>query len=169
MHLYKLFDTKNKTYFFPPRTNRVGGDGVGVLGVGGRGDHGSSTSASRAAAQLDFLEGQRRYGRLRCSETRDLACVPPPKPSRTSKMASSRPKSDPYQQKQLSPVDLAEQPATPSAQNATTKWAFSPARPSNFSLIPSPSLEPGPKPILARCCCPSATAKFPPAEHKIGL
>ena len=29
-------------------TDRVGDDGVGVLGVGGRGDHGSSTSASRA-------------------------------------------------------------------------------------------------------------------------
>ena len=45
--------------------DRVGGDGVGVLGAGGRGDHGSSTSASRAATQLNFLGVQRRYGRLR--------------------------------------------------------------------------------------------------------
>ena len=74
------------------RTDRVDDDGVGVLGAGGRGDHASSTSASRAATQLDFLGGQLRYGRLRCSGTRDLASVPPPKPSRTSKMASSRPK-----------------------------------------------------------------------------
>ena len=30
----------------PIRTDRVGDDGVGVSGLGGRGDHGSSTSAS---------------------------------------------------------------------------------------------------------------------------
>ena len=79
---------QTKTYFTPlTRTDRVHGDGVGVLGAGGRGDHGTSTSASRAATQLDFLGGQRRYGRLRCSGTRDLASVPPPKPSSTSKMA----------------------------------------------------------------------------------
>ena len=93
MDLCTLLKHKTNTHFSPPtRTDRVRGDGVGVLGAGGRGDHASSTSASRAATQLDFLGGQLRYGRLRCSGTRDLASVPPPKPSRTSKMASSRPK-----------------------------------------------------------------------------
>ena len=84
-----IIEAPNKNLLFPlTRTDRVCGDGVGVLGAGGRGDHASSTSASRAATQLDFLGGQRRYGRLRCSGTRDLASVPPPKPSRTSKMAT---------------------------------------------------------------------------------
>ena len=61
-----IIETPNKNLLFPPdRTDRVRDDGVDVLGAGGRGDHASSTSASRAARQLDFFGGQRRYGRLR--------------------------------------------------------------------------------------------------------
>ena len=61
-------------------------------------------------------------------------------------MASSRPKLDPCQQKQLDPVDLAKQPATSSAQNATTTWAFSPARPSNFHFGRAPAATLAPPP-----------------------
>ena len=130
LHPCTLLKHKTKTYFSPPtRTDRVGGDGVGVLGAGGRGDHGSSTSASRAATQLDVLGGQRRYGRLRSSGTRDLASVPPPKPSSTSKMASSRPKLCACRAPLLELDALAKQPATSNAQFATTTWAFSPTRP----------------------------------------
>ena len=61
-----IIEAQNKNLLFPPdRTDRVRDDGVDVLGAGGRGDHDSSTSASRAARQLDFFGGQRRYGRLR--------------------------------------------------------------------------------------------------------
>ena len=61
-----IIEAPNKNLLFPPdRTDRVRDDGVDVLGAGGRGDHDSSTSASRAARQLDFFGGQRRYGRLR--------------------------------------------------------------------------------------------------------
>jgi len=61
-----IIEAQNKNLLFPPdRTDRVRDDGVDVLGAGGRGDHDSSTSASRAARQLDFLGRQRRYGRLR--------------------------------------------------------------------------------------------------------
>ena len=61
-----IIEAPNKNLPFPhDRTDRVRDDGVDVLGAGGRGDHDSSTSASRAARQLDFLGRQRRYGRLR--------------------------------------------------------------------------------------------------------
>ena len=61
-----IIEAPNKNLLVPSdRTDRVRDDGVDVLGAGGRGDHDSSTSASRAARQLDFFGGQRRYGRLR--------------------------------------------------------------------------------------------------------
>ena len=61
-----IIEAPNKNLLVPSdRTDRVRDDGVDVLGAGGRGDHDSSTSASRAARQLDFLGRQRRYGRLR--------------------------------------------------------------------------------------------------------
>ena len=61
-----IIEAQNKNLLFPSdRTDRVRDDGVDVLGAGGRGDHDSSTSASRAARQLDLFGGQRRYGRLR--------------------------------------------------------------------------------------------------------
>ena len=61
-----IIEASNKNLLVPSdRTDRVRDDGVDVLGAGGRGDHDSSTSASRAARQLDFFGGQRRYGRLR--------------------------------------------------------------------------------------------------------
>ena len=64
--LVYIIEAQNENLRFPPdRTDRVRDDGVDVLGAGGRGDHDSSTSASRAARQLDFFGGQRRYGRLR--------------------------------------------------------------------------------------------------------
>ena len=138
---------KTNTQFSPStRTDRVGGDGVGVLGAGGRGDHASSTSASRAATQLDLLGGQQQYDRLRCSGTRDLASVPPPKPSRTSKMASSRPKLYPCRAELLVPVALAKQPATSRAQFATTTWAFSPTRPSDLLSSRAPAASSAPTP-----------------------
>ena len=65
-----IIEAPNKNLLVPSdRTDRVRDDGVDVLGAGGRGDHDSSTSASRAARQLNFFGGQRRYGRLRCSGT----------------------------------------------------------------------------------------------------
>ena len=61
-----IIEAPNKNLLVPSdRTDRVRDDGVDVLGAGGRGDHDSSTSASRAARQLDFFGGQRRYSRLR--------------------------------------------------------------------------------------------------------
>ena len=61
-----IIEAPNKNLLVPSdRTDRVRDDGVDVLGAGGRGDHDSSTSASRAARQLNFFGGQRRYGRLR--------------------------------------------------------------------------------------------------------
>ena len=57
-----------KTQIFiilPTGTDLVRGDGVVVLGAGGLGGHATTTSAGRAARQLDFFGGQRRYGRLR--------------------------------------------------------------------------------------------------------
>jgi len=61
-----IIEALNKNLLVPSdRTDRVRDDGVDVLGAGGRGDHDSSTSASRAARQLNFFGGQRRYGRLR--------------------------------------------------------------------------------------------------------
>ena len=61
-----IIEAQNKNLLFPSdRIDRVHDDGVDVLGAGGRGDHDSSTSASRATRQLDVFGGQRRYGRLR--------------------------------------------------------------------------------------------------------
>ena len=42
-----FFTRKTQMFIIPPTmSDRVGDDGVGVFGPGGRGDHGSSTSAS---------------------------------------------------------------------------------------------------------------------------
>ena len=42
-----IFTRKTQIFIIPPTmSDRVGDDGVGVFGPGGRGDHGSSTSAS---------------------------------------------------------------------------------------------------------------------------
>ena len=76
-------------------------------------------------------------------------------------MASSRPKFDPYEQKQLSLVDLAGQPATPSAQNATSTWAFSPARPSNFHFGRAPAATSAPTPSAHAT---AAAVRSPPAQ-----
>ena len=61
-----IIEAPNKNLLVPSdRTDRVRDDGVDVLGAGGRGDHDSSTSASRAARQLDFFGGQQQNGQLR--------------------------------------------------------------------------------------------------------
>ena len=41
-----MFTRKTQTYVYTPtRTAPIRGDGVGVLGVGGRGDHATTTNA----------------------------------------------------------------------------------------------------------------------------
>ena len=51
-----IYTRKTKKFITPPTgTDLVRGDGVVVLGVGGLGGHATTTSAGRAARQLDFL------------------------------------------------------------------------------------------------------------------
>ena len=76
-------------------------------------------------------------------------------------MASSRPKLYPCQQKQLGLVDLVAQPATHSAQNATSTWAFSPARPSNFHFGRAPAATSAPTPSAHAT---AAVVRSPPTQ-----
>ena len=59
----------------PTGTDLVRGDGVVVLGAGGLGGHATTTSAGRAARQLDLVGGQRRSDQLSWLGTQVLACV----------------------------------------------------------------------------------------------
>ena len=125
-----IYTRKTQIFIIPPTgTDLVRGDGVVVLGAGGLGGHATTTSAGRAAWQLDLVGGQRQSDQLSWPGTRVLACVLTRMRLQTSKMATMEAFGAPYQQKQLDPDHLATQPATPSAQNATSTWAFSPARP----------------------------------------
>ena len=78
-----------------------------------------------------------------------------------SKMAKKEPSRATYQQKQLSLVDLAGQPATSSAQNATSTWAFSPARPSNFHFGRAPAATSAPTPSAHAT---AVAVRSPPAQ-----
>ena len=67
-----------KTQIFilsPTGTDLVRGDAVVVLGAGGLGGHATTTSAGRAARQLNLAAGQRRSDQLSWPGTRVLACV----------------------------------------------------------------------------------------------
>ena len=67
----------------------------------------------------------------------------------------------PYLQKQLGLDHLAEHPAATSTQNATTNWAFSPARPSNFHFGRAPAATSAPTPSAHAT---AAAVRSPPAQ-----
>ena len=83
-----------KTQIFiilPTGTDLDRGDGVVVLGAGGLGGHATTTSAGRAARQLDLVGGQRRSDQLSWPGTQVLASVRTRMRLQTSKMPKKAP------------------------------------------------------------------------------